>query len=171
MLSKGQFSLIHALNHLIETTGLADVDIATWTAASADIRQAEQWIKNGKINRLRFVVDPSFKARQPAFCQALVDTFGDDAIRTVRIHAKFTTIGNADWTLAVRTSMNLNTNPRMEMIEISDDPALFGFLQDLTDDIFGKYAAGADTNQAQGRMDLIRESNDGNLPTIPSLPF
>ena len=68
--------------------------------------------------------------------------FGDDCIRTCRSHAKFATITNARWNLAVRTSMNLNHNPRLENMEISDDPDLCRFFTTIADEIFAEQAAG-----------------------------
>ena len=38
--------------------------------------------------------------------------------------------------------MNLNENPRLESIEVSDDPELAGFLLRVTDEIFAEEAAG-----------------------------
>ena len=68
--------------------------------------------------------------------------FGDDCIRTLRTHAKFAVITNDQWNLAIRTSMNLNENPRLENIEISDDEALATFLLSAVDDIFGEQENG-----------------------------
>ena len=72
----------------------------------------------------------------------LVRLFGDDAIRTTRTHAKFAVITNDEWAVAVRTSMNLNENPRLESIEVSDDAALAGFLLRVVDEIFAEEAPG-----------------------------
>jgi hypothetical protein len=68
--------------------------------------------------------------------------FGDACIRTTRSHAKFATIRNDRWAIAVRTSMNLNENPRLENIEISDDPALCGFLESVADDLYADQPTG-----------------------------
>ena len=68
--------------------------------------------------------------------------FGDDSIRTTRTHAKFAVITNEDWAVAVRTSMNLNENPRLESIEVSDDPALAGFLLRVVEEIFAEEKQG-----------------------------
>ncbi len=118
----GQFSLIDALWAMLRRTGPADVSIATWTAAGADVTRASHFLRDGRIRRMRWLVDRSFETRRPAYCATLRGLFGDDAIRTTRSHAKFATIRNEEWDLAVRTSMNLNSNARMETIQVSDDP-------------------------------------------------
>ena len=115
-LTYGQFSLIDALVALLEQTGPADVVLATWTAAQADLRRAATLMQqdSGQIRSLRMIVDRSFLTRQPEYCATMRELFGDAAIRTARSHAKFMAIRNDRWNLAVRTSMNLNENPRLE---------------------------------------------------------
>lgn len=138
----GQFSFIDALWALLRMTGPADVSISTWTAAGADTTRAEQFLRDGRIRSIRWLVDRSFETRQPAYCATLRELFGDEVIRTTRSHAKFATIRNGEWDLAVRTSMNLNMNPRLETIEVSDAPAFADFLDGLFDEVFEGQAPG-----------------------------
>jgi hypothetical protein len=135
-LSKGTWSLIDLIEHVLAHTGPADVTLSTWTAANADIGFARRLLVNGSITRLRFVVDFSFPHRQPAYCAALREAFGDDAIRITKNHAKFVLVRNAEWNVVIRTSMNLNENRRLESWEISDCPAMAGFLQEVIDELF-----------------------------------
>lgn len=141
-LTFGQFSLMDAVEAILEKTGPADVAIATWTAGSADLSRSAESLRNGNIRSLRFVVDCSFGPRQPGYLAQVRALFGDEAIRSTRTHAKYAVITNDDWAVAVRTSMNLNENPRLESIEVSDDPELAGFLVRLTDEIFLEEVAG-----------------------------
>ena len=135
-LTFGQFSLMDAIEAILERTGPADVAIATWTAGAADLSLSAESLRNGNIRSLRFVVDCSFGQRQPGYLAQVRELFGDDAIRSTRTHAKYAVITNDEWSVAVRTSMNLNENPRLESIEVSDDPELAGFLLRLTDELF-----------------------------------
>lgn len=140
ILTFGQFSLIHALDVLLEQTGPANVDIATWTAANAHLDDVAGMLEAADITRMRFVVDRSFISRQPAYCKRMRERFGDESIRTCRTHAKFMVISNDEWQIAIRTSMNLNENPRLETIEISTDKQLCGFLRRVVDDLFSEKA-------------------------------
>jgi len=142
VLTYGQFSLIDAVMTLLDQTGPAYVDLATWTAASADLRLMAQLLGGAVIKRMRYVVDGSFLTRQPEYCDTMRSLFGDDCIRTTKMHGKFATIRNADWSLAIRTSMNLNTNPRLENIEVSDDPDLCAFLTTVVDEIYAEQTGG-----------------------------
>lgn len=146
-LNKGQFSLIDIIEHCLAATGPADVTLSTWTAAGADLSFAHALLTNGTITSLRFVVDFSFPTRQPAYCAALRERFGDAAIRITKTHAKFVVIRNATWNLVIRSSMNLNENRRLESFEISDDAGMASYLLELCDELFAGHAAGAQFEQ------------------------
>lgn len=135
-LTHGQFSLADALIALVEQVGPSKVTVATWTAAEVDVTAAHALVGSGAIRSIRWLVDRSFLTRQPEYCAVLRDKFGDEAIRTTRLHAKFATIRSDGVWLAVRTSMNLNSNPRLELIEVSGDPALADFLDGQVDEFF-----------------------------------
>lgn len=146
-LTNGQFSMIDVLEHALAKTGPATVDLATWTAADGDLRRAHAFLLDGRVQRARLIVDPSFRSRKPEFCATLVSLFGDEAIRTTPLHGKFALVRNATWNLAIRSSMNLNPNRRIETVEISDDPALAAFLGDVVDQIFARSPAANFTSQ------------------------
>jgi len=135
-LTFGQFSLMDAIEALLDITGPADVAISTWTAGNADISRSAAHLSDGRIRSLRFVADCSFGQRQPGYLAELVRLFGDDAIRTTRTHAKFAVLTNDEWAIVIRTSMNLNENPRLESIEVTDEPTLAAFLLGIVDEIF-----------------------------------
>ena len=140
-LSKGQFSLVELLHHILDATGPADVVVSTWTAAGADLAHCRTLLDDGRIKSCRWLVDFSFPARQPAYCGQLVERFGADAVRATANHAKFVMVRNDDWHVVVRTSMNLNLNRRLESFEISDDPTLAGWLEEVVDAAFAGEAA------------------------------
>lgn len=154
VLTYGQFSLIDAIVALIRQTGPANVVLSTWTAGDTDLTTAAALLEAAEIRSLRMIVDRSFITRQPGYCRRMRELFGDACIRTTRTHAKFASIRNERWNIAVRTSMNLNTNPRLEQIEISDDPSLADFIDRVADDLW--------TEQQPGVF-------DGELPLLASI--
>ena len=149
-LTKGGWSLVDLVEYCLSVTGPADVVLSTWTAAKADVGFANQLLVNGATKSLRFVVDASFPIRQPAYCAALREAFGDDAIRTTKNHAKFVLIRNAEWNLVVRTSMNLNENRRLETWELSDSEPMASWLQEVVDELFREQAAGSAFRRTPG---------------------
>ena len=140
-LTKGQWSLIDLIEHCLSYTGPAHCVVSTWTAAGADVDFALGFLADERLLSLRFIVDFSFPSRQPAYCAALREAFGDDAIRVTKNHAKFVLLRNDEWDLAIRTSMNLNENRRCENFEVSDCPALAGYLQEFVDELFREQSA------------------------------
>lgn len=163
-LTNGQFSLVDVLAHAIDTTGPADLDIATWNASGDDLTQAHAFVLDGRVRSVRLIVDPSFRARKPAFCETLVSLFGDQAVRTVPIHAKFAVVRAPNWTLAIRTSMNLNPNRRIETVEISDDPSLCSFLASFVDEVFASHDPA--TNFTSQSHSLISRHDEASRLTL-----
>lgn len=147
--TKGQFSLMDIIIAILEQTGPADVDISTWTAGDADIRHCYQFVESGKIRSTRWVVDRSFPSRQPEYFDALCQRFGAESVRITRTHAKFCLIRNEEWDLALRSSMNLNMNPRFENFEISDDPALSGYFGEVVDEVYDSVRCGRKPSESE----------------------
>ena len=139
-LTKGQFSLADLLAAILEKTGPAEVGISTWTAANSSIGEMLALLQSGKITRCRWLVDQTFIRRAPALVAEIRRKFGDDAIRVTKTHAKFAVVRNEDWQIALRSSMNLNQNPRLESFEVGHDPQLCGFLTGVLDQIWAKQA-------------------------------
>jgi len=172
ILTFGQFSLIDALVALLEQTGPADVDISTWTAAAADLQTAGQLMRSAKIRQFRMVVDRSFINRQPGYVTTMRELFGDDCLRTFRSHAKFIVIRNDQWNLVVRTSMNLNENPRLEDLEISDDAEFADYFTALVDGIFDEVPAGCysgDMTKLDAVPDSIERTQVSGVTTVSGL--
>lgn len=138
-ITKGQFSLIELISEILGQTGPAHVFVSTWTAAGADLNDAFELIESGKMLSARFLVDHTFQRRKPAFAARIRELFGADAVRVTRNHAKFCLIRNEKWHLVLKTSMNLNFNPRLEDFDLQDDPVLADFLEGIMTEIFGRF--------------------------------
>jgi hypothetical protein len=132
----GQFSISDLIAAVLDRIGPADVTISTWTASAAKIDEAFDLFESGAIRSCRWLLDPGFKSRQPKFAQVLVNRFGLEAIRTVSNHAKFVVLRNDDWNVVIKTSMNLNNNPRLENYEICEGRELAEYIDGFVDYIF-----------------------------------
>ena len=139
-LTKGDFSMIDVLRHVAKQIGPCKIDIGTWTAAAADIKQAFDMLEDRNIISMRWLVDRSFPARQGKYYASLLNKFGCDSVRLARFHAKFILLDNDDFSVAVRTSMNLNLNKRIESYEISEGSPISGYLRQIVDYHFSKPA-------------------------------
>lgn len=147
--TKGQFSLMDLIIAILEQAGPAQVDISTWTAGDADIRHCYQFVESGKITSARWVVDRSFPTRQPEYFEALCRRFQPESVRITRTHAKFCLIRNEEWDIVLRSSMNLNKNPRFENFEISDDPELADYFASVVNEIFDSVRCGREPSGSE----------------------
>jgi hypothetical protein len=135
-LTRGQFSLSDLIEAILDKTGPANLSISTWTAAHSSVATMLQLLQSGRITSCRWLVDVTFVRRVPQLVAQIRKDFSDDAIRVTKTHAKFATIANESWQVAIRSSMNLNQNPRMESYEIGHDPELCAWLEQVLSDVW-----------------------------------
>lgn len=140
-LSKGQFSLIDLIRETLVQAGPVHLALSTWTVAHADLEELQRMVTDKAFLSLRFLLDFSFQRRQPGLIAQIRKCYGNDSVVVTRNHAKFLLFGNAAWKIVVRTSMNLNFNPRLEDVEMKDDPELYSFLNSILDDLFKTHEA------------------------------
>lgn len=123
-MTMGQFSMIDLIRAVLDYTGPAALRLSTWTAGIRDANNAAFLLDDGLLTSVQLLVDRSFPVRQPAYCGAVQRLFGDDAIRCTNTHAKIALVSNDEWNVAIRSSMNLNRNPRFENFDIDDNEAV-----------------------------------------------
>lgn len=157
-LTKGDFSMIDILRHVVSEIGPCRIDIGTWTAAHSDVKQAFNMLDDKRILSMRWLVDRSFPQRQPKYYKSVLDKFGRDSVRLARFHAKYILLENDQFSVAVRTSMNLNMNKRIEFYEISEGSPISEYLRHVTDYHFQQPAE--DSYQAFTDFDIAEEIND-----------
>lgn len=170
ILTYGQFSLIDAIMAIIRQTGPAHVAISTWTASHAHLDESAEMMAAAKFLSFRMIVDVSFYSRQAGYYKQMLDLFGGEAIREITTHAKFLLIRNDEWDIVVRTSMNLNGNPRLENLEISEGRKFAEFFQEIVDGIFDEVEPGE--NHADPiELEKIPETNQFNLVEANHIPI
>lgn len=158
----GQFSLIDAMIVILGQTGPAHVTTSTWTASHAHMDKMGDMMKQGDILTYKMIVDTSFQTRQPAYFDQMMNTFGVENIRTMRTHAKFTTIRNDKWDIVILTTANLNENPRLENLEICNNKEFADFFSTVAADIFKEVAPGEinfDSIDKQISLNSVEENN------------
>lgn len=144
-ITKGSFSMLDLIEHVLSTTGPAEVDVSTWTMGIYDADVLWNFVDNGGVQRIRFLLDPSmFRVSQSRYAPAFLAAFGGDAIRAVENHAKFTLVGNAEWQITICASMNLNRNKRLENFCLFEGRAAYDFYRAIVDDVFAQVKPIAD---------------------------
>lgn len=179
-LTKGQFSLVELIEATLDVTGPAFLTVSTWTAAVADLEDVLRFLRGKKILGARFVLDVTFQRRAPEVALQIRRLFGEESLRITRNHAKFYQLEapGTGWTLTCKTSMNLNQNPRLEDFDLTNDPALFAFLQAVVDDLFSrtrsKIQAKSSTNELQHEFyswgEASNEARGGHPRGLPDDP-
>jgi len=134
--TKGQFSLLDLLHAILRLTGPAHLSISTWTAAAYELESISALVQRGDVTGTRWLIDFSMARRESAMTARMREMFGWHNIRVAQVHAKFALFQNADWKIALRSSMNLNMNPRCEDFQVAHDPEIAGFLNGILDEIF-----------------------------------
>lgn len=153
-LTYGQFSLLDLIDAALEITGPADVTISTWSAGFYDVEAAERFRDSGRIRSIRFIMDSSAKRGQ-ATVGDVGEIFGRETVRATRSHAKFALIVNAEWSVLITSSMNLNLNPRCEQFEMTDDPERAAVFAAFADAVFAELPEG--------------DTEDRKLPNVSGL--
>lgn len=143
-LTKGQFSLIDIIRAVLDQTGPADVVLSTWSSGIRDIENAAWLLETGVIGSLRMLTDRSFPTRQPKYARTLVERFGSDVIHCTNTHAKFALIRNDGWDVAIRSSMNLNRNPRFEQFDLDESREICDFFAAFVDELEQTHPPGID---------------------------
>jgi hypothetical protein len=148
-LTKGQFSLLDLLKAALKKTGAAKMDFSTWTANRSEALQLAEMKNRGELLSVRWLVDMTFVRRDPEAAAAIRADFGAESIRVAQCHAKFALFYNKNWKLVLRTSMNLNMNPRTEDFHLAHDPELFDFIHGVMNKVFTMQPKGM-ANQKPG---------------------
>lgn len=160
----GQFSMSDLIQHILICTGPADLYISTWAASSEGIKKAFEFLDNGMLRNIRFMIDTGAKQYRDDQFGKLLDKFGD-CIRTTRIHAKFFVIRNDKWDIVVRTSANLNKNLRLENFEIDENKEFADFFQKFFDEAFSQIAVNENRRlkSSQRLKDVIDVAGGGKV--------
>jgi len=167
VLTGGQFSLLDIVQALVEQCpGGARVRLSTWTAGLKDADAALFLLRSGEIRSFELFLDRSFPTRQPEYAAALTKRFGVQALRYSEVHAKVAIIEGGGRHFAVRSSMNLNRNPRFEQADISDDPRLAGWLGAWFDRLSSLAPTGPSFTNAESRAAYERALDGMDLPEI-----
>lgn len=149
--TKGQFSLLDLIQAVLGVVGPAEVLVSTWTPGISEMERVCQLLRDCEITGFRLLVDRSFPSRHPQYVERVVAICGPDSIRMTRTHAKFALIAAGDYRIAIRTSMNFNSNPRFEQFDLDDDREIYDLFAGVAELLYETVPAGltADPGEVQ----------------------
>lgn len=123
LFTKGLSSIRDLISWLLRRFGPAEqVDLSIWSFGLSNGDSVNEWIERGQVGRVRWLVDPSCRARQPGRWERLLEWFSPEDIRLCQTHAKVFRVLWADREIAITSSANLNHNPRFEWLSVEVDP-------------------------------------------------
>ena len=144
VVTRGQFSLLDMIHAILERTGPASVMFTSWSTGLNDADQMRWLLDEGHIRTLRFFSGNGFQDRHPEYVTRLRALFGDDCVVTAELHAKIAVIVNDGWAVCVRSSCNLNRNPRIEQFDVDDSRPMAEWLLNWSESLATTGAKGWD---------------------------
>ena len=145
-ITRGQWSMIDAVLHVLDQVGPAAVSLWTWTVAEYEVQVLTRLQIDKRLTAGRLIIDHGARNKNAAIIADWKRQFGADSVRYVVNHAKIATVETASGLkFLLRGSMNLNFNPRFEQLDITEGGPEFDLIQrielelpDLNDEASGK---------------------------------
>ena len=134
-LTRGQFSMIDVIHHVLTELGGGHLSIWTWAIADYEIETLTGLMQRPDIRSARLVVDQSADKRRPELVEAWRVRWGAEQVRILRNHAKIARIWNDDLQVLARGSFNLNFNPRTEQLDLDEGSPAFDLVASIEDDL------------------------------------
>jgi hypothetical protein len=145
--TRGQFSMIDAVQHCLREMGPCKLSVWTWCIADYEIETFESLLASRSITEATLVIDRAgeqqvsktrtFRAsedkasRQGQLLTRWRNKFGPQSIKVVLNHAKIATLDNGTHKVVVRGSMNLNHNPRFEQLDVTEGAGVFDLVRSI----------------------------------------
>lgn len=128
----GQFSMMDWVEAMMHRAGPCHVDMCSWTASRAAALRIGQWLKTGKAETLRLIIDDSLASRQPRAHETLEEEVGRENIVEMSVHAKWARVTGREAKLSALMSGNLTSTPACEFYLVSDGEDMYDALGSLS---------------------------------------
>lgn len=124
LLTRGQFSLIDIVHHVVNQLGPGcHASLWTWAISHYESESLGSLLVRGELASFRMIVDYSCAKREVGLLNRFRDQFGDDCIRVLKTHCKIVRLwqdGPEGLRILGHGSCNLNSNPRFEQVSITE---------------------------------------------------
>lgn len=134
--TRGQWSMIDAMLHVLDEVGPSKVSLWTWTVAEYEVQVLTRLRQDRRVTGGRLVIDSGARVKNAAIIAEWKSSFGDDSVRYVTNHSKIARVDSASGLkLLLRGSMNLNFNPRFEQFDITEGGPEFDLVERIEDEL------------------------------------
>lgn len=145
-ITRGQFSMIDAILHVLDCLGPSRLSIWTWTVADYEIANLTSLRRDGRITDGTMLIDAGARAKNAPLIADWRKTFGSSSVRYLVNHAKIATVEGGGRKVLLRGSMNLNCNPRFEQLDVTEGGPDFDLIRRVEAEttVLADDASGAD---------------------------
>lgn len=134
--TRGQWSMIDAVLHVLDQVGPSKLSLWTWTVAEYEVQVLTRLREDRRVTGGRLVIDAGARTKNAGIIAEWKSSFGEGSVRYVTNHAKIARIESASGLkFLLRGSMNLNFNPRFEQFDISEGGPEFDLVEDIEDEL------------------------------------
>jgi hypothetical protein len=135
-ITRGQWSMLDALLHVLDQVGRSKVSIWTWTVAAYEVEVLTRVRMDRRITDGLLVIDYGARAKNATIVGQWQKTFGLESVKHCRNHAKIATVeSESGLRCLLRGSMNLNHNPRFEQFDLTEGGGDFDVIRRVEDDL------------------------------------
>jgi len=134
--TRGQWSMIDAVLHVLDCVGVSKVSLWTWTVAEYEVQVLTRLRIDKRISGGRLIIDHGARNKNAGIIAEWKQTFGNDSVRYVVNHSKIATVeSESGLKFLLRGSMNLNFNPRFEQFDISEGGPAFDLVKEIENEL------------------------------------
>lgn len=133
--TRGQFSFIDAIVHVLDEVGPAKISVWSWVLAEYEVKTLSRLFVDGRVLGARLILDIRGRDRNKELVHDWRAKFGADSVRYLASHAKIATVEGGGFRILMRGSMNLNRNPRFENFDISEGCPGFDLVREIEEDL------------------------------------
>ena len=151
-ITRGQFSMIDAIQHSLVEIGGGHISVWTWAIADYEVEVFTALMLDARIKTAQLVIDMSAERRNSDLIAQWRSRFGPKSVRVCKNHAKIARVWNDDFRVLLRGSMNLNFNPRFEQFDLTEGGADFDLVEQIENEmpIIAPNASNAEADHATG---------------------
>jgi len=138
-ISGGDVDSLSYLKAVIRQQNISELVVSTWCMAVQDIIQFREWIEAGKISKMDIYLGEIFKGSYAFEYATLKELYEQKPelgrMAIFRNHSKIMAGRGDQFSFAILSSANINTNPRCEQTCIIIDEGCFPFFKEFFDGI------------------------------------
>lgn len=129
--TRGQFSMLDAISHVLDELGPSRISLWTWTIAEYEVVVFTEMLRDARLEDALLVIDGGARNKNHALIAQWKANFGAESVRYVTNHAKIATVEGGGRRVLLRGSMNLNFNPRFEQLDVTEGGPDFDLVRSI----------------------------------------